>query len=476
MKIGLIRPGGRLVTGPGFPENWRIHNFKIAYEAFSNYDLMHSAFSTPGRYLAEIFRRLNSASGQPILIVNPLIECWRVELSLIFKRLVTHQQLPAILVDGNGIPAVYMLPPTSDDNLIRRMALVSCVDGALDAAYLEKLFGVHVSVIHEKNGLHLHQSLGNGFVSSPAQLKQHLWVTHRALSTLQQHPSAEIWGLLPYHAGDLLFFSLAYQRMGKSFINGLVVARPFRDIVSVVAPHLPLIELDLPSLRSGGEPLWDEKQFTAIVENLPSDRCYYNFRPCRDYDVANFHLLDQYAFAQGYDGVLSLLKHPNSYTETVREKSVLLHFDGGWPLKVYPIDWQQQLIDILLSRGYEITVLGQDQKVISPNYRRVQFTNLAELERLIRRHSVLVGMDSFPCHYAAHVLGAPSICLFASTQPANSNALPSPIYEAIERGLPCRPCRAYARCPRKGVLQCENFESPVFVANAVEAMRKRNLA
>jgi hypothetical protein len=79
-------------------------------------------------------------------------------------------------------------------------------------------------------------------------------------------------------------------------------------------------------------------------------------------------------------------------------------------------------------------------------------------------------MDSFPCHYSAHVLGMPTICLFSSTKPVNSNARHAVNYLYLENGLGCRPCYAVARCPVYRKHSCKNFVSPERVSEEITRM------
>jgi hypothetical protein len=147
----------------------------------------------------------------------------------------------------------------------------------------------------------------------------------------------------------------------------------------------------------------------------------------------------------------------------------LLHFDGGWPLKVYAKDQQDELIDLLCARGYSVTVLAGTQYE-HPKCQVTTFKGYEPFVELMRSHHLLVGMDSFPVHYAAHVLGLPTICLFASTRPENSNARPAINYSYLEKGLQCRPCLGIARCPRYGGSNCRNFVDPLTVVTEVEGM------
>jgi hypothetical protein len=141
-------------------------------------------------------------------------------------------------------------------------------------------------------------------------------------------------------------------------------------------------------------------------------------------------------------------------------------------MKIYPEEQQKRLIKLLLEQGYLVTVLAKTDAQYA-SYRSVAFRSYPELLRLLSEQDFVIGMDSFPAHLAAHSLGLPTICLFSSTRPDNSNAPAGPYYAYLEKGLPCRPCYAMTRCPAYGGDQCRNFVSPEEVAQKVRSMLAR---
>ncbi len=147
--------------------------------------------------------------------------------------------------------------------------------------------------------------------------------------------------------------------------------------------------------------------------------------------------------------------------------NILLHFDSGWHLKIYPFAYQEELVRLLAAKGHHITIL--DGKYPLPAA-AVNFRGYQPFVDLLSRQHLLVGMDSFPVHYAAHVMGLPTLCLFSSTQPENSNAPASAYYRHLEKGLDCNPCGAVAKCPLNGSAVCNNFTEPAVVAREVEHM------
>jgi hypothetical protein len=150
-------------------------------------------------------------------------------------------------------------------------------------------------------------------------------------------------------------------------------------------------------------------------------------------------------------------------------KRILLHFDAGWPLKIYPVREQNELIEMLSRSGNEITVLGK-RNADHGRYKEVAFDGYQTFKDLLSTQDAVVGMDSFPVHLAVHRLGIPAITLFGPTRPANSNARPSSSYACLERGLPCNPCYALTVCGRDGGSTCANFAAPLDVFDALSAV------
>lgn len=475
MKIGLLRGGGSLVPGHGCPSDWKIFNFRNIRSGWSNFDLPYSAFATPARYLAEMIRRLsNESPGKGYLIFNPFLEPSQNEIALVLQRVRFSDELSEIIIDCNGIPIAYRLPANGLPEL-GRMALLSCIDGAIDAKLLGHFMGKTVQIWHEP-AIDVSYTVGNGYSFHHATQRVLRWMGESALSMVEKHLEQvkdipPVFALLPYHAGDLLFFALAHQRTSTPSVSGVVIARQFEDVVKAADAGMPTRLIDLANTRSNGDPAWENAQFDHIVSALADDLLYYYCRPLRPYDAAEYHLLDQYAFAIGHDGCSSLIKTPCEDYTVRSELSVLLHFDGGWPLKIYPHRWRQELIELLARQGYRITTLTDDPEMEFSTHRNTHFTGLGALKELIGQHSILVGMDSFPCHFAAHVMGAPAICLFAATQPVNSDAPASSRYLALEQHLPCRPCGAHSICPLDGSEECSNFVAPEMVIEAMEKMR-----
>ena len=78
-------------------------------------------------------------------------------------------------------------------------------------------------------------------------------------------------------------------------------------------------------------------------------------------------------------------------------------------------------------------------KSITYSCSTITFENIQKLEKDIMAHAIFIGMDSFPAHFATHILQHPCICLFSSTRPENSNASLFDGYEFMDNHLKCCP-------------------------------------
>jgi hypothetical protein len=468
MQIGVLSSGRRYVL-PDLTGDSRIWNFTIGPADASPLTLLHSAAATPGRYIAEMARR--AAGGGAVTIVNPLLEAAPAEMRLVVSAAVHESPRATTLVieDSAGRPLAYRLP--ADAARQRPVALLSGVDADADAALLGALTRTAVPTARLPLAFAFPAS-PEGFTLAAADADIYRWVARRAtteLAAARDRDAVPYAVIMPFHAGDILFLLLALRRTELP-VAALVVDRRYRDIVAAVAPHLACIEVDLAAGKSQAID-WDPALRQWVMQDrLPRGYLYAYCRPSRRYDNFPIHLIDQYAFACGAPALAPL---PPSTAATVQKKPnrrVLVHVDGGWPMKIYPDAQLAGLIAALGEAGFAVTVLsGRSEERIhgQPN---VRLRNLEHLRELLAGHDLLIGMDSFPAHYAAHVAGVPTLCLFASTQPPNSDAPPSVRYRALEAGLDCRPCRAVSQCPRFGGDVCRNFAAPDVVTAAAVTM------
>lgn len=471
---------------------WPFHSFSIAPDLPSFYRLPDSAFSSPGRYVQEIFLRVVESASPGLqggcFLFNPYFTLTYSNVLIAIatlRKLDFHSLLPAILVDCEGIPLGYFLPGDFNTKDSRYLGFLSTTDASVDAELLKLICFSDVE-LHTLSHLRLVKTARNGF-DGHGLPHVYRWITQQAIrllaTNIQPSKSATraarlnipVTAFMPHHAGDVLFFCLASNHTNAD-CHRIAVNRAYLDIVRTIAPHLTPVVLDTQPLNRGsafaaGKATRDDDFFHMVMDTLPTDSFYIYCRPSRNYNVTEFHLLDHFGFALGYSPrtkskLLFFDRPPPTQSKSIspirKTYRVLLHFDGGWPLKVYPMNKQSELIALLLARGHEITVLA------SPGYshsgvKAVTFSSLQGFIDLSREHDVLIGMDSFPSHYCAHVLGLPTICLFANTKPVNSNAILSTRYTFMENALSCRPCYAIAQCPVYGGMACRNFSEPASV-------------
>lgn len=502
MKIGIVRQAGFQLTGQ-VSKNWEVHSFTIARRSLSFSEILDSAFATPARYVQEMFVRLCTLdqAGQETgkFVFNPLFEINRSDILFVLGALREAARLSGIvvLVDKNDLPVGYLFPAWLQDADSRYLTLLSTVSGSTDAELLRHAFFTEVHCLRV-NFLQLKGLDHNGFFFEGVSRAYH-WVANQAVRMLKsrlppaqagetgladtrgQRNAIPFTAIMPYHAGDALFFAIAYNNTATHF-SRMVVNRTYRDIVAANAPGLETLVLDMPPNHraDNGQTetfVPDHAYFEAFQDTLPEDSFYYYCRPSRSYFLTEFHLVDHFAFALGYRsyGNAGLLFNSKPYPALFRPDipaepvAVLLHFDGGWPLKIYPRDLQERLIDLLHARGCRITVLAGSEYE-HPKCTVTAFHGYTQFTELLKAHHILVGMDSFPCHYSAHVLGLPTICLFSCTRPENSNAPGAVNYAYLEVGLDCRPCSAVALCPLYRDGDCRNFVSPEVVANEIASM------
>lgn len=488
IRIGIVSENRYAVSE--IEHDWECISFTISPTQLSLREIFHSAFATPARYVQEIYQRLRIWGGncpKTVFVFNPLYQFLRPHLWLTLVVVGRQSEWSGVTVihDQDGCPIGYMFPNSIAEEEVPCLGLLSTVDARLDAELCRHLFALEVKCV-EVPGVCVSRLRHNGFIYDE-NFQIYRWVASHALSTITGRAAAGRIGnsfaaIMPHHAGDVLFFVLAWQHAATS-ISSVAVNQAYQPIVVDNAAGLGAIALDIPLINRGsdfrqGKVMSEGEYFASVTPALPPDHLYFYLRPSRDYNVSKFHLIDHFAFALGRhlwcEEDLLLRRWPlpgpyNSGSETKDGVRVLLFFDGGWSLKVYTYAARRQLIELLHRNGYQITVLAGDGQEYE-HCAIARFEGYSQLKELLRRQDIMVGMDSFPTHYSAHVLGLPTICLFGSTRPENSNAPRSSHYRYLEKGLTCRPCYGIVKCPLYGGGECVNFASPEKVMQAIVEM------
>lgn len=118
--------------------------------------------------------------------------------------------------------------------------------------------------------------------------------------------------------------------------------------------------------------------------------------------------------------------------------------------KQWPVDNFKKLIDLISAGFKDVKVIILGSKETESLYRGLNVldfsgkTTIKGLAALLKRCSLLVGLDTGPSHLGA-ALGIPTIMLFGGsdvneTSPVSKNAL------IIKKDFDCSPCRGRLRC------------------------------
>ncbi|NPV05743.1 MAG: methyltransferase domain-containing protein [Syntrophaceae bacterium] len=501
VKIGVINQDPSTRYRPD------IAQFEISKKELSFSKLFHSAFATPGRYIMELFCRLSSIGNtEPILIFNPFFKLPPAIIERVLEetKRVALDPYVTVFADRHEAPLAYFLPKGVSIAEARFLSLLSAMHAEVDSAYLRNALlepsrCVYLnSVVLNKSAAH------NEFHYNENYDRIYTWVTDSALLALSKHygnpvtndtlqrmqprEKAELRrrrnaipfvAIMPHHAGDVLFLSIALRNSMSNF-RKVVVSEWYRDILAECAPATEVLSYPFtPTLRNGVTTP-DEEYFFTILHHFKlediQNHFYYYCRPSREYRISDFHLIDHYYFALGASlqskGDLLCSRPIASRYLPDRTGSafrILLHTEGGWPLKTYPETHLKVLIEKFRRKGYQITLLSSRPHG-GKNVKTVPYSNLKHFRELLSSHHLLIGMDSFPVHYAAHIMGSPAICLFGNTKPVNSDAPVSDHYRYLIEDMDCPGCFGFNRCPKNGKPSCDNFPKPETIFDSAVAM------
>jgi len=462
------------------------HDFRFSHGGFRDDDIFESSTATPGRYILEIGRRLIAASAQAELLAigNPLLPLSAAQLA---AWLGERRAEPGIIADSAGFPVVYVIPRRVFAEDSRLLLCLSTRDAGLDAQLLYFAAGVEFPVANAPlSGLDAFPAFSsNGWLNPDQRLRGLKRQAERALTLCR---SDRDWRrrpfvlFHPYHAGDALFVALASKEAAPLLYDGQIVCSAFKDVVESAAPRLQPIELSMPPMaRDGSVSKYD--YFVKALNHLGDDFLISHFvvfgRLLRMYHFTPFHLIDHARFTLGDPmdrpertigfrpaAPLRLLE------ESAGKLRLLFHLNGGWDLKTYPQDRTRALFQTLRTMGCEITVIDRPD-LEEAGARSVKAGDIASLTAQVDSHHLFVGVDSFPLHFATHVRRRPTVALFGSTRPCNSDAARDDGYQALVGTLPCNSCLAKNGCPilRRG--DCINYPEPREVASTIVEMASR---
>lgn len=471
-----------------FPEI-ELLNFPITKnkDQFKNnfFALLHSLAATPARYVEAATQKASAVLHSAFFLLNPLIELdglqW-INLLNKLKELDPHQCTYISSADDFpiGLLVPQRLQATLNESLVLRF--LSWVSASLDVLVLETLIqSVHLIF----TCINLQLSMTTEFLTNARNLSiLKLMASHYLQASMnpQARPKDYI-AVIPYHAGDVLFFCIALKESRHPF-TAIAVNACYVDIVTRVLPNIKVYKIDVDPIYRGqnkdhesAEHQNDEYFYflDTVYPKLQKQVAFYYFRPNRDLDVVKFHFIDQWKFSlsnDSFDLISDTIFSQNSIYEMSINKSILIQFDAGWHLKIYPDQYQRKLVELLKKSGYRITILSDKPKSLAVD-EYISFSDLAALEHKVRSHSIFLGMDSFPSHFAYHVVNHPTITLFSSTEPGNASVTSNLTYMALENGLTCRPCRSKDICPVFKTDYCHNFVAPEDLFNSIEKLYQR---
>ncbi len=456
-------------------------DFPISYEREPESDLhiMHSLAGTPARYVELLVARASALGAQgSFLVLNPRTYFRHEMYALVVKAALDMQNTQvAVIASSDNCPLAYFFGKDSEvfeTAKLFRLRFLSSVSAALDAEYLRVAIqqNVELRVTHVSD-----TDYAGGWLAPDSLQGLYSLTTLHALSAWRESEPKQRIAVMPYHAGDVLFFLKAALSVPHQFTT-LLVHEEFADIVRRVAPdfELILVKEGCPERGPNSDGLLTAHRnredlffHQVLYPYIPQGALFYWFRMSKDYSCSKGHMVDQWRHALSHQCGRCVSQESRKLALSKMDKSVLLHFDGGWLMKVYPQKQQRVLIELLQARGYRVSVVTNKPV----DYCRVQvrpFRSLALLEEDIRSHAIFVGMDSFPVHFATHILTHPSICLFSSTKPENSDASIFSGYRFLQSGLRCSPCNMKSKCDKYNAFFCKNFAAPEAVVIAIDEM------
>jgi hypothetical protein len=474
---------GLAFTGDGAAA--RIADFRFSQGALRDDEIFDSALAVPGRYMAEIARRLLAGAPEAdfLVLANPLLP---LRGAMLRVWVPDAPASPWIGTDEAGFPLFYCVPRRLAAEFERFLLLLSAQDGALDADLIGAVLGEAVATrqfpIGRAGPPPAHGP--NGWLNGDLRLDALKLQADRALRIIRTRSD---WQKIPFaiyypmHAGDVLFVAVASNRVETTPFTRQVVCTSYADIPDACGSALETVPLKLPWISRDGS-VSESDYFTRALARLgpAADENFIVFsRILRLYYRTPFHLVDHARFALGQSftafGQTLHGSDNGAHARCARPAAplkVLFHLNGGWGLKTYPKASIETVIRTLGGMGIESSVLGRPD-LAEAGATSFDSEDSATLKRLVEAHHLFVGVDSFPHHFARLRLGWPVIGLFGNTKPTNSDASYRDDYRTSEQYLSCNRCGAYDRCPVFGGTECINYAPPDTVVTDILAMAGR---
>jgi hypothetical protein len=471
MFCGLTIDACKVAAFDFEPSNGRLDETKI----------FDSGWASPGRYVHEICRRMASHSpgADRLMVANPVLP---MKSNTLVGWLTFAPAAPSVIVDRGGFPLAYVLPrQIFDTGLERFLPFLSMVDLESDCRLVGKLIGEEVYrarvdipavVIDNVYG-------GAGFFAAFDD-KVMAWTEQSRAAVRLMERSADWRSLptaiyLPYCAGDVLFAGLASRHVATPLYRQIMVRDCYRDIWVDSGSPMEMMQVSSSEVSLEGNQSLEGAMYARQARKVGNgiDHFLAYGRASRIYDRSPFHLIDHARFALGesLSSIDDLIyfktpKPPRLSSRPLKPRRVLLCLRGSWKLKCYPDRPRSVLIRVLRSLGMEVSVLNVDEAG-AEGATVVHGGSTAELRRLLDDHHVFVSVDTFDLHFARHVVGHPTVALFGSTWPGNSDSVRLPESRILCGPLACTPCGAADHCPLTRGSGCANYPPPHEVVAAV---------
>lgn len=475
--------------------------YVLSCSKLSQSHLLDAFLAQPGRYVYEMIRRYRSTSPdvKKIIVFNPLL----LSNSNTFREVLALTKAEGffngVFIGKGNIPLAYSFE-LDDSEDYRHLVLLSTWDGVLDASLLSRLYRTKFRSYELELSEEPKWFEQNGFELGNSRLPM-VWCAKSAINTIEslnRNPNFNlnefrlmrnripIALVCTHHAGDILFMALAASSIKDAIFSHVIVGSIYHPIAQKVTTKIIFEGLDVPiPARTPGYQKPDWEHFLEISEQFAKDRFYVYGRGGRDYNRTDFHLIDQCRFVLGE----SVVDSSHLYKQLPRRailggvpfgmsnkpKKVVLHLGAGWSLKIYPEFMQRQLIGELQACGHQVVTL--DSPYYFSNIEQLKFNKLEDFEKLMHDTDIFIGMDSFPAHFSAHILGIPTIYLFSSTHPIHSDFAAQDnltFYPSLQKGMGCVPCYESTSCKLDGGTICSNFMDPLLVLDAVKTLLDRS--
>jgi len=473
MFCGLTTHAGKVAAFDFQPSSGRLDETNI----------FDSAWASPGRYVHEICRRMitHEPNADTVIVANPVLP---VKSRTLVDWLAMAPSAQVAFVDRGRFPLAYVLPRRLfDDGLERLLPFLSMVDSDIDGHFLAALTGMETKQMRlDIPPVTLDEAFATRGVFATFQDKVMAW-TAQCRAAVRLMARAPDWQrlpaaiYLPYSAGDVLFAGLASHHVTTPLYRKIVVRESYQDIWKEGGSSMEMVSAPSSEVKYDGNQSLEGVMFARQAQKVGNgvDHFLGYGRASRIYDRSPFHLIDHVRFAMGeslssIDDLFYFKKCQPARlcSRPLTSKRVLLCLRGGWKLKTYPDKHVRVLIRVLRSLGMEVSVLnGDGASAAGDDATIVYSSSTAELRRLLDEHHVFVSTDTFDLHFARHVVGHPTVALFGSTWPGNSDSVGLPESRVLCGPLACTPCGATDHCPLTRGSGCANYPPPHEVVAAV---------